>query len=96
MRADHLRILHDACREADLVDDLEQALVDKPRTVKGSQGQEVIHPIISELRQHRSVLSSLLRALELPSIDRSGVDDARDARDAAISLARARWGRKSA
>lgn len=91
LRADHVRILQDACREADLIDELEAALVGKPRTVKGSQGQEVIHPIISELRQHRSVLSALLRALELPAVDRSGAGEVLHAREAAISLARARW-----
>jgi len=90
-----LRILLDACREADLIDELEAALVGQPRTVKGSQGQSVIHPIISELRQHRSVLSALLRSLDLASLDRGGEDEARGAHEAAISLARARWAKAS-
>jgi hypothetical protein len=91
LRPDSLRVLQDACREADLIDDLEQFLVGEPRTVRGSQGQVVIHPIISELRQHRSVLSTLLRALDLPKVDQSDATDAHDAREAAISLAQARW-----
>jgi hypothetical protein len=96
LRPDSLRVLQDACREADLIDDLEQSLVGEPRTVTGSQGQVVIHPIISELRQHRATLSSLLRALDLPKVDQSGSEKSHDAREAAISLARARWGRASA
>jgi hypothetical protein len=95
LRADHIRILQDACHEADLIDDLEQYLVGQPRTVRGSQGQEVIHPVIGELRQHRSVLSTLLRALDLPKIDSSGSEAAHDVREAAISLARARWTRQA-
>jgi len=94
LRPDSVRILEDACRTADMIDDLEEYLTDQPRTVKGSQGQEVIHPIISELRQHRSVLNTLLRGLDLPRVDASGAEAAQDAREAAISLARARWGTK--
>jgi len=96
LRPDHLRVLQDACREADLIDDLEQALIGEPRTVLGSQRQMVIHPIIGELRQHRATLNTLLRSLDLPRVDQSGAESAHDAREAAISLARARWTRKGA
>ena len=58
--AQERRWLTDACREADLCADLMAALVDQPRTVRGSQGQPVVHPLISELRQHRTVLGALL------------------------------------
>ncbi len=96
LRADHLRILQDACREADLIDDLEHSLIGEPKTVLGSQHQMVIHPIISELRQHRATLSTLLRALRLADTDTSAVDASRAATVSAIGLARARWDRKSA
>ena len=39
--------MEDAAREADLIDDLAAALVDAPRLVMGSQGQQVINPLIS-------------------------------------------------
>lgn len=94
---DLLRVLEDACREADLIDDLEQSQIGQPRTVPGSQKQLVIHPIISELRQHRTVLSALLRALDVPRPDRGEAENIHTIREAATSLARARWpqGRKA-
>ena len=70
LRTDEARILEDACRQADLVDELEAARADSPYMVKGSQGQDVINPLISELRQHRGTLKSLLSSLNLP--DESG------------------------
>lgn len=66
LRPDELRILEDACREADLIDEMEAARRDLPYMVKGSQGQDVINPIISELRQHRATLTSMLAKLKLP------------------------------
>jgi hypothetical protein len=96
LRADSARILVDCCHEVDLIDDLQAALAGSPRTVRGSQGQEVIHPLISELRMHRATLNTLLRALQLADTDTSAVDGARAAREAAMSLASARWSRRSA
>jgi len=92
LRADSLRVLTDACHEADLIDDLQSALKDTSRTTRGSMGQEVIHPLISELRQHRIALNTLLKALQLESTD-TAADDKKFtlAREAATSLARARW-----
>lgn len=70
LRADELRILEDACREADLIDGLEagmrESIADGDLMVKGSMGQVVINPLISELRQHRATLTTLLRGLKLP------------------------------
>jgi hypothetical protein len=96
LRPDSLRILADACFECDLIDDLQSALKDAPKTTRGSMGQEVIHPLISELRQHRATLSTLLRGLALADSDTSAVDASRAATQSAIGLARARWDRKSA
>ena len=89
LRVDEKRVLEDACREADLVDTLETASRTADLVVKGSQGQPVINPLISELRQHRSTLASLFRQLKLPDGD-SG--EARSA--AARSAANARWGKR--
>lgn len=91
LRADRLRILEDACFECDLIDELQASLKGAPQTVRGSQGQEVAHPLITELRQHRATLSSLLRALQLAASDTSAVDASRAATVSAIGLARARW-----
>ena len=60
------RILEDACREVDLIDRLEEELAQEPTTVKGSMGQKVAHPHVSEIRQHRLALRNLIAALKLP------------------------------
>src|SRR5690606_41193051 len=57
LRPDEARMLADACREADIVQRLEDELADAPLMVQGSQGQLVASPLVSELRQHRSVLA---------------------------------------
>lgn len=88
LRADELRILEQACRESDLIETLEEAQSGAPLLGKGSQGQDVISPFISEIRQHRAIFSSLLRQLKLP--DEQGASD-RSA--AARAAANARWSR---
>lgn len=90
LRPDELRILEDACREMDVIDYLEEQRRDDGfrLMVRGSQGQEVIHPVFSELRQHRSALRQLLGQLKLP--DEAGEETrSTQARDAA----NARWRR---
>lgn len=96
LRPDERRILQDACFESDLVDALQLELKDSPTTTRGSMGQLVAHPLVTELRQHRATLSALLRALRLADSDTSAVDASRSATVSAIGLARARWDRKSA
>jgi len=86
LRPDELRILEDACREADLIDDLATAARGADKLVRGSQGQLVINPLISELRQHRATLASLTAKLALP--DENGAE-ARST--AARKAAAARW-----
>lgn len=93
LRPDEARILLDCCHEVDIIDDLQGALKDAPRTVRGSQGQEVIHPLIAELRMHRQTLHSLLRGLSLADNDTSADDAFRSSREAATVLAHARWSR---
>lgn len=90
LRADELRVLKDACFEADVVDKIQESL--GSYTVKGSQGQTVASPLLSELRMHRSTLSGLLKQLRLP--DPADTQEARStqARDAA----NARWSRRGA
>lgn len=66
LRTDELDILEDICRESDLIDKLEADLVDAPLMVKGSQGQDVANPLISEVRQHRATKKSLWASLKLP------------------------------
>lgn len=84
LRPDELRILEDACREADLIDRLEKELTDADLVVHGSQGQPVANPLVSEIRQHRTALRSMLAGLKLPDEDgRAQLDRSTKARAAA-------------
>jgi hypothetical protein len=95
LRSDELRILEDACREADLIDQLEEALKGAPFMVSGSQGQDVINPLIPELRQHRATLTSMLLKLKLPDEEPdAGQAPAESPRSvAARTAAQSRWGK---
>lgn len=86
MREDELVVLKDACAEADLIARMEKELESESLTVKGSMGQLVAHPLVQELRQHRSTLASLLRGLKLPD-DEQGEGKHNQQREAAQS----RW-----
>jgi hypothetical protein len=93
LRADHARILEDAVRESDLIDELVDELRGADKIVMGSQHQQVANPLITEIRQHRTVLSTLLRSLELPKADSGEAELAHEAREGAMALARQRWSR---
>lgn len=72
LRADELLLLEQACREADLIDELYEDLRLATTTVSGSQGQEVAHPLLSEIRGHRTLFGQLMGRLDLPDLDESG------------------------
>ncbi|OAT69579.1 hypothetical protein AWB85_20280 [Mycobacteroides immunogenum] len=57
------RLLRDACEMADLIDTLDKAMVGKPLTVKGSMGQQVINPLVSQVQQAREALARQLSRL---------------------------------
>lgn len=96
LRPDELRVLEDACREVDLIDALEARLRACVKagefTVKGSMGQQVINPLISEVRQHRSTLASMLARLRLPDAgDDSAVAGPAGRGEQQRNAAAARW-----
>lgn len=66
LREDELVTLKAACAEADLIERMEKALETADLTVTGSMGQLVAHPLVQELRQHRSTMAGLLRGMKLP------------------------------
>ncbi len=66
LRVDELRILEDACRLTDVLAELEVGMADQPLLVKGSMGQNVINPLLSEQRTTRSAVAKLLGQLKLP------------------------------
>jgi hypothetical protein len=84
-----LLILEEAARTADMVARL-QAVVDEAQElrVRGSQGQPVAMPEVTELRQYRAQMASLLDKLRLPEEDSEGV---MTRSQLARHAARARW-----
>lgn len=91
-RADELRVLEAACREADLIARMEAEMVGAEFIVKGSQGQPVANPMLGELRQHRSLLDRLLKSLSLPDEDGRA---AQARSESARAAANARWRRSA-
>lgn len=91
-RADELRVLEDSCREIDLIERLEAELKTTQLVVKGSMGQPVSSPLVTEIRQHRATLARLLAALKIP--DEADNPAARSS--AARKAANARWGARGA
>lgn len=100
LRPDELRILEDACFEADLVEVLAKEQREQPVMITGSMGQKVLNPLIAEVRQHRATLSVLLAKLKLPDAeepDEGAVAPAADDRSSkARAAANARWSRRGA
>ncbi|MER6402992.1 hypothetical protein ABT269_05550 [Streptomyces viridosporus] len=92
LRTDELRVLEDACREADLIERLEEGMRGAPLVVNGSQGQPVANPIVQELRQHRALVSRLLAALKLSDAEQQERDAGRRSQQAR-KAAMTRWNR---
>jgi hypothetical protein len=93
LRADELVVLTDACRTTDMIATLEAGFAADPDLmVRGSQGQRVINPLISELRQYRAARAALVKQLRLP--DESSTPEARSTQ--ARAAANARWSRRGA
>lgn len=87
-----ITILRHACREEDLIDRLHEALADAELTTRGSMGQEVASPFVSELRQHAATQATLLAKLKLPETPTSSARKKAAVSESARKAARARWG----
>lgn len=97
LRFDELRILEDACYEVDLIEGMRDELALATQAgewlVTGSMKQEVAHPLIGELRQHRALLATLLGKLKLPDADTDAAPISRS--EAGRALVNSRWSRTS-
>lgn len=90
-----IQLLIDACREADLIERLQDALSVSDLTTRGSMGQEVASPFVSEIRQHRLGLSALMAKLKLPETPATAARKSAVVSEKARMAARARWGSAS-
>jgi hypothetical protein len=91
LRPDELSILADAAHECDIIEMLRAEFDKSSLITTGSMGQDVAAPHVSEIRQHRIALKTLLNQLRLP--DESGADG-RSA--AGRALVNQRWHPRSA
>lgn len=71
MSPGELSVLEHACRTADELDALTDALKGQPAMVEGSTGQPKAHPLYAELRSHRRLLDTLVNSLALPMPEES-------------------------
>ena len=94
LRPDELAILADACHEADIIEELKGEFATRDLITTGSMGQDVAAPHVSEIRQHRTTLASLLTKLRLP--DDEGKEGGSSASEAGRALVNNRWRPRSA
>ena len=88
-----MQVLTQACRVADIIAELDKHAAEAPLTVKGTQGQPVIQPTLSQARFQRALLAQLLGRLGLPDNDEEADDPKTRRRNAARKAAKARWDR---
>lgn len=93
LTAREVELLRNACRQADLVADLEAALKSDGLIVKGAKGQPRLSAVATELRQSRVALARLLGEIEMPAEDEEPTT-AQSQR--ATRAAQARWRRRGA
>lgn len=82
-------VLLEACRALDVIDSLAASVEDAGVMTVGSQGQPVLHPAVSELRQQQAAVARLLTQLNLDAAEVGQVLTAKQAQ--AKAAAQARW-----
>ena len=83
-------VLEAVCRKLDIIERIRDELEGADLVVRGSQGQDAAHPLLSELRMQEASYAALLKSLDLPGGD--GVE-ATPRTLAAQKAANARWSR---
>lgn len=80
-----------ACRQADVVADLEAAVKSDGVMVKGSTGQPTVNPAVVEARQGRLAIDRMLGKIVLPQPEKAGGETS--ASELGRHAAQARWTR---
>lgn len=73
LRDDEKVLLEQICREADLIQELTSELRKLPLMMTGSMGQDVVNPLLMEIRHHRALLADLHKKLALPELEAPSV-----------------------
>lgn len=96
--AEHeVQVLAQACRTADMCERIRRKLDREGLMGVGSMGQDVVHPLLPELRMQRAALAALLKSLGLPDLAEGGeAGDAGDLRavpNQQREAVQSRWGK---
>ncbi len=83
LEAEEIELLREACRTLDNLDALARVLRTDGAMVKGSEGQQRVHPAFAEMRGARLVLGRLLKQLALPEVEAAPSEASKRARAAA-------------
>jgi hypothetical protein len=89
LRVDELTVLEAACRASDRSALMRDELDALPLMVTGSTGQQVVNPLVAEIRAHEAQVASLLARLKLPDDPVDAADSPRSAQ--ARAAAQSRW-----
>jgi hypothetical protein len=87
-------LLAEACRTADELQRVEQALATAPLLTAGSTGQDRAHPLLEEARRHRATLLRLLQALQLPADQTGALSRQQAASAAGRRMAAVKWAQR--
>lgn len=87
-----LAVLGEACAIKDTIAMLSKALVGTPLIVMGANGQDRENPLLSELRQQRSLYLRAVKQIGLPDDVTTAEVRRSHASASARALARQRWG----
>ncbi|MGO9079911.1 MAG: hypothetical protein ACLQDY_12835 [Streptosporangiaceae bacterium] len=90
LNAGELAVLGQACRCADVLERLDEALAGADVTVEGSAGQPRAHPLLAASAEQRKVFDALVRSLALPQ---DGEQVGRRMSPQQAAAARTRWQR---
>lgn len=90
LRADELHTLESACRATDRIVTMRTVLDQSHMMVKGSMGQDVVHPLVAEVRAHEAQVAGLLAKLKLPD-DGTASSSEGEKSTKARAAANARW-----
>lgn len=93
LRDDEKVLLEQICREADLIQELTSELRKLPLMMTGSQGQDVVNPLLMEIRHHRSLMADLHKKLALPDLEKPDVSVPDISPNQNRSAAMSKWGK---
>ena len=88
-----LIVLEQFCKQTDLITYLEGEVNLGQLTITGSRNNQVVNPLLSELRQQRMVLSALVKTLRLPETETENQDTRSTAGRDLVNI---RWGKRTA